>query len=199
METRSTYEKWLDNIGDRESHREMGERGPSRSMTRFRGMPLASRVSRLAAAIIDTLLILGAMVPGIICLLVANVSLKGAQLRPTDLTLAIVALALLALLPLPLALFQIVLITRDGQTIGKRLLGIRMVKSDEEWVPGFVDGWLLRSFVFNVIALVPSFFLPGSGGIFALIDVLFIFRDDRRCLHDLVAGTKVIQSAAWVD
>jgi uncharacterized RDD family membrane protein YckC len=25
-----------------------------------------------------------------------------------------------------------------------------------------------------------------------VIDVLFVFRDDKRCVHDLIAGTKVI-------
>jgi uncharacterized RDD family membrane protein YckC len=62
-----------------------------------------------------------------------------------------------------------------------------------------VDGWLLRSFLFLVIVVAPSIFLLGSGAILYLIDVLFIFRDNRRCLHDLLAGTKVIQSATWVD
>jgi uncharacterized RDD family membrane protein YckC len=211
METRSTYEKWLDNIGDREAHRNLNERGRHRSMTRFRGLPVASRVSRLVAAIIDKLLIVGTAVPGAICLMVADVNLTGSQLRPTNLVVAVVALALLALLPLPLTIYQIVLISLDGQTIGKRLAGLRMVKTDEEWVPGFVDGWLLRAFLFDLAVAVPwivYLFVPGAdswivlpilGTVFFVLDTVLIFGSNSRCLHDWVAGTKVIQSATWVD
>jgi len=29
--------------------------------------------------------------------------------------------------------------------------------------------------------------------LFHLVDCLFIFRQDRRCLHDLIAGTRVVR------
>ncbi len=35
--------------------------------------------------------------------------------------------------------------------------------------------------------------VPFVGGLFALIDALFIFRKDHRCIHDHIAGTKVVQ------
>jgi uncharacterized RDD family membrane protein YckC len=34
--------------------------------------------------------------------------------------------------------------------------------------------------------------IPFAGLVLALLDVLFIFRDDQRCLHDLLADTKVV-------
>ena len=34
--------------------------------------------------------------------------------------------------------------------------------------------------------------IPVIGSFLGLLDVLFIFRQDRRCLHDMVAGTEVI-------
>jgi hypothetical protein len=33
--------------------------------------------------------------------------------------------------------------------------------------------------------------IPVLGMFASLVDVLFIFRDDRRCVHDLIAGTQV--------
>jgi len=37
--------------------------------------------------------------------------------------------------------------------------------------------------------------IPGVGIALTILDALFIFRDDRRCIHDLIAGTKVITTA----
>ena len=34
------------------------------------------------------------------------------------------------------------------------------------------------------------------GAFFGIANPLFIFRDDRRCLHDLIAGTKVVKALA---
>ena len=37
--------------------------------------------------------------------------------------------------------------------------------------------------------------IPFIGGLFALADSLAIFRDTRKCIHDDIAGTKVIKLA----
>jgi hypothetical protein len=34
--------------------------------------------------------------------------------------------------------------------------------------------------------------VPIIGPIYSIVDVLFIFRDDRRCIHDHIAGTRVV-------
>jgi hypothetical protein len=34
--------------------------------------------------------------------------------------------------------------------------------------------------------------IPGINIFAGLLDPLFIFRQDRRCIHDFIAGTKVI-------
>jgi uncharacterized RDD family membrane protein YckC len=75
-----------------------------------------------------------------------------------------------------------------GQTVGKRLLGIRIVRVQDDANPGFVHAVLLRSVVPIIIRAIPMF---GLG--FWLVDVGCIFRTDKRCLHDLIAGTKVVQ------
>ena len=80
------------------------------------------------------------------------------------------------------------LVTR-GQTLGKRCLGLRIVNFDNEANPGLVKAFLLR-------ALVPAFIgaVPYLGFLFAITDCCFIFRQDRRCIHDIIAGTKVIKA-----
>jgi hypothetical protein len=52
----------------------------------------------------------------------------------------------------------------------------------------FVTGVLLRNWLFMLLQ-----YIPGLGSVSGLVDPLFIFRADRRCIHDFVAGTKVIQ------
>ena len=75
-----------------------------------------------------------------------------------------------------------------GQTWGKRILGIRIVDLQEQ-KPSL--GKLLgqRYLPFHVISGIPMF-----GPLLALVNVLLIFRGDKRCGHDLVAGTKVIKA-----
>ena len=75
-----------------------------------------------------------------------------------------------------------------GQTIGKRVIGTRIVGLDGNVLP-FGRLILLRYLPMQVAVLVPF-----AGGILALVDVLFVFRDDRRCLHDLIAGTRVVKA-----
>ena len=72
------------------------------------------------------------------------------------------------------------LLFRRGQTLGKLATGIAIASVGSGDVPAF---WrlMLRGLLF--------LFLP-------VIDVLFIFRGDRRCLHDLICGTRVVSTTA---
>ncbi len=74
----------------------------------------------------------------------------------------------------------------NGQTVGKKLSGIRIADLDGK-VPDFAKVVLLRYLPVSLVATIPL-----VGGYLTVIDVLFIFRSDRRCLHDLIAGTKVV-------
>ena len=74
-----------------------------------------------------------------------------------------------------------------GQTIGKQLLGIR-IASYGPWELSFVAQLVPRHLFYVVIVMVPS-----VGGMLALLNVLFIFGRERRCMHDLFAKTKVVQ------
>ncbi len=84
---------------------------------------------------------------------------------------------------LAVAIYQSYLMATSGQTVGKLLVGIVVVMPDGS-LPGFVEGVLLRSWVFVVSSIVLPF-IP-------LVDALVIFGRERRCLHDYLAGTVVI-------
>lgn len=85
---------------------------------------------------------------------------------------------------------------RNGQTLGKKIMGIAMVRaaatSNDHHAPTSAPLWQL----IGVRALFfPLLFLTVVPWIAALpiIDQLFIFGKKRRCLHDLAAGTVVIR------
>jgi uncharacterized RDD family membrane protein YckC len=84
-----------------------------------------------------------------------------------------------------LTIYNVVLLTKQGQTIAKKWLGIRIVTHPDGQNPGFVKAFLLRSFVNAIIAQV----VP----LYGIVDVCFIFREDQRCLHDLIGETVVVQ------
>ena len=74
-----------------------------------------------------------------------------------------------------------------GQTIGKRVMGVRIVDLNGN-VPSLVRVVGLRYVVLRLLANIPI-----VGPFVGIVDALFIFRDDRRCLHDLIAGTRVVK------
>ena len=88
-----------------------------------------------------------------------------------------------------LLLVQLFLLTRRGQSVGKLLLHLRIVRAPDNSPVGFLRAFLLRGSVPFLIEQIPLL-----GFAFWVVDSCFIFRHDRRCLHDLLAGTKVIRS-----
>jgi uncharacterized RDD family membrane protein YckC len=159
---------------------------------------LASRWLRLGAALLDELLSNFCALPGMIMLgpsalmLIFRLATQGRDaLQDSDLEMLAgrsSALGVLVLGVLLCAAVQTWMLTMHGQTVGKRLLGIRIVRVQDDANPGFVHAVLLRSVVPIIIRAIPMF---GLG--FWLVDVGCIFRTDKRCLHDLIAGTKVVQ------
>lgn len=89
---------------------------------------------------------------------------------------------------LMLAVIQTVLLCRRSQSVGKLLVGIRIVTFKEGEPGGPFRAYLLRGLLTWVIEQIPLF-----GKLFWLVDSFFIFREDQRCLHDMIAGTKVVK------
>jgi uncharacterized RDD family membrane protein YckC len=81
------------------------------------------------------------------------------------------------------------LIATRGQNITKRWFGIKIVKLDGQPVD-FVSGVLLRNWVMFFVALFVPCYL---GHLVNWAGYLAIFSDDRRCLHDHIASTVVVE------
>ena len=74
-----------------------------------------------------------------------------------------------------------------GQTIGKKLVGIRISTLDGK-KPDF---WPLIGKRYLPLWVVMYF---PAGNLFSIVDPLFIFRKDKRCVHDLIADTIVVNA-----
>lgn len=76
----------------------------------------------------------------------------------------------------------------SGQTIGKKILGTKIVTMNNE-KPEFLKLILMRYATVHAISQIPVL-----GGIFGMVNAIFIFfGDQRQCLHDKFAGTKVVK------
>jgi uncharacterized RDD family membrane protein YckC len=80
------------------------------------------------------------------------------------------------------------LLATRGQTIGKTLFKIRIARPDGS-LPSIGRVIGLR---YGIQALASV--IPAAAQIFALVDLTLIFRASRRCLHDQIADTVVLQA-----
>jgi uncharacterized RDD family membrane protein YckC len=141
---------------------------------------LAGRWARLGGAIIDGLLAIG------VFWLIQRFTPMGALVSSGAWSAwsALAAQALIGLL-----LFAVMhgwLLARHGQTIGKRIVGTRIVRSNGERA-SLARLLGLRYYIGGVVQLIPV-----AGAIYALVDMLLIFRESRQCLHDNIADTIVV-------
>lgn len=147
-------------------------------------LPLASRWLRLGAYLLDSIIGFLFVAPGFVVMVMAGIFTTPDQPNPA---LLIAGFAIAGTGVLVLLGIQIYLLVTRGQTLGKKFLSIRIVNFDDEGNPGFVKVFLLRIFVNGLIGAVPF-----VGIAYTLVDCCFIFREDQRCVHDLIAGTKVV-------
>jgi uncharacterized RDD family membrane protein YckC len=145
--------------------------------------PLATRGSRLGARLLDGLLDLGVAIPGAIMMFSAMAERPDAG---PDVEAMYPAIGVMMVGLLPLSIYQWYLLSTRGHTLGKKWLGIRVVRNDGTPVD-FVRGVILRNWVLQAIAQIPYI-----GSFIGLVDTLMIFGGDQRCLHDKIADTKVI-------
>jgi len=144
------------------------------------GYVLATHSARLGAALLDGLVALAATAPGLILMLATS---KEGELP-------VLGYILMAIGLLASTFYQWYLTTQRGQTIGKKQLNIKIVPLDGAPL-SFLNGVVLRSWLMGLLENMPM-----VGGIIFLVNILMIFGSERRCMHDHLAGTRVIDASA---
>ncbi|QRM18732.1 hypothetical protein GBK02_04635 [Dechloromonas sp. TW-R-39-2] len=139
---------------------------------------LAPIKSRVLAYLIDLLI-------GIAALFLGSQIIK--TLDTTNL-LSIFGIFVAIAIVLGVPVYQAVLLSLTGQSIGKKMLKLRVVTFPEASNSGFARAVFKRWWLPSLLYLIPYL-----GWVFWMADCLFIFNKNRRCLHDLVAGTMVVQ------
>lgn len=143
----------------------------------------AGRGKRLGAAVIDGLTYVP-WVGAFIWAFEMRASAAREQLPVPQISGMLIFIGFLLMLGLLVA--NCVMIHRGGQTIGKRVLDIAVVRSDGSPIA------LSRYILLRVVPIGLLGMIPQVGRFVGLIDPLLIFGKERRCLHDLIADTIVV-------
>ena len=133
--------------------------------------------SRVFACLIDLSFFL-------LAFLVANFVLPRSHDNPLSILGVCVSIAII----LGATAYQITLLASTGQTVGKRVMRLRIVALIDASNPGFAKTVLVRCWLPAALYAIPYL-----GWVFCVADNLFVFKADHRCLRDLMAGTKVVQ------
>ncbi|NRB39794.1 MAG: RDD family protein [Pseudomonadales bacterium] len=142
---------------------------------------LASRWSRLWASMLDALTITPITVP----LMYFTGGFDGISegVQPSlSYTLVIALIGAIVFL-----VIHGKIIIRDGQTWGKKALNIKIVTMSGEH-PSIQTLAKRYGFYWGV----PQ--IPTIGQFLSIINILFIFSKSKRCIHDHVAGTRVVEA-----
>ena len=165
---------------------------------------LASPWNRIAAYIINTLLTSIVVTPGIIILIIE-------MIRSKSIGYNLIGPVLCIMIPLTIyGIWQIILMSKKGQSLGKRMMNIKVIGMDGR-NPGFIGTVLLREMVFNmivtIVSLILTFIFVGLLNFpktltsnffeyltpFILLVMLFRKKTLHRTLQDYLARTIVIK------
>lgn len=142
---------------------------------------LAGRWRRLVASIVDSLVI-GVIVLPIMYLMGIFDYVRSGMQAPVTLMLLAAVMGFVTFV-----VINYIPLSKTGQTVGKKLLNIRI--TDLQCNKADVSTIILKRY----LPVHAAGQIPIIGSIVGVIDVLLIFRADRRCLHDLIAGTQVMR------
>jgi uncharacterized RDD family membrane protein YckC len=144
----------------------------------------ADRGSRLGAAILDGFIFFGMVFTPMFVGSVLGASTRDAGAISGDGAALVIAGALTLVGFGAWCWLTLRYVRRNGQSIGKKLVNIKVVRTDGSAVSLSRFFWL-RNVVNSLIGFVP---------LYGFIDVLFIFGESRQCLHDKIADTMVIKA-----
>jgi uncharacterized RDD family membrane protein YckC len=153
---------------------------PEADVTVSESGELAGRGVRLGAAILDGVLLLLIIMPIMFLVGYWDRAMIGEETLMDAMLMGGLGIGGFLLL-------QGYLLAKSGQTLAKRMLGIQIVSVADDKILSLGRIVSLRYLPVWILSMIPV-----AGPIFSLIDPIFIFREDRRCIHDLIAGTKVI-------
>ena len=137
---------------------------------------IASRSARLAAVMIDYVCALLCTLPVLSSAMLVAASEQRA-LSGLGITATFAGLFVLGIV-------QATYLVRVGQTIGKKLMKIRIVDHVDGEIPHWSRVLGMRYLLNTALRQIP---------LYAFVDVLFIFGAEQRCVHDYLASTKVIE------
>lgn len=142
---------------------------------------LADRGARFIAALIDGILV-GALNGFLAYALGYNIFAP-----PGEPSVGLQVMLLLSGIGMSLAVNGY-LLAKNGQTVGKKLMNIKIVRTDgsKATFQRIVGMRLLPVWVVSAIPII--------GAVVAVVDALFIFRENRKCLHDIIADTIVVKA-----
>jgi uncharacterized RDD family membrane protein YckC len=134
----------------------------------------AGRGIRLGAALLDGLILsVLVILPLVVGVMMSYYSNRGAGIAWLFFIVGTVVYAW----------FNILYVVRNGQSIAKKWLGIKVVRSDGSPASLGRIFWL-RNVVNQVLANLVPFY--------GFVDPLLIFSDSRQCVHDKIADTIVV-------
>jgi uncharacterized RDD family membrane protein YckC len=144
--------------------------------------PWGGRGERLAAVILHSLLFLPGYLVIFLPIFLSQTPLEqDVGVSPLLMSLAFAWLAVLVIA-------QIVFLVKYSASIGKRALGLYIANIQTGQPANWVTTIIVRGFVNGLISSIPCI-----GPIYSIVDVLFIFGNERRCVHDLLAQTVVLK------
>lgn len=154
-------------------------------------LEVAGRGARLGAYFLDGVISLVFMLPAFVVggsQLFANLAANPSPEAMLAQMFSGMFAALLLVGVLAWGIITAVLVHRNGQTIGKKVVGIKVVRKDGSRATLGRIFWLR-----NVVNALPSF-IPLVGGLYFFIDSLFIFTESNQCIHDKIADTIVVRA-----
>jgi len=150
-------------------------------------LPLATLGQRLAANLIDGVILLFATT--IVLVVIQLVVEYFYTIEYTFLVELVISAASLVVYSAVFLMINGPLLAAHGQTFGKFLLKIKIVSNKNQLVP------LPKLFLTRYFFMWAFMFVPVVGNIVLFLDPLFIFRANRKCLHDEFANTKVVMKS----